>query len=60
MSAVRYVYVRATPRSWKARNDRVYHNAQCPKLAQRNVKPTDYKRVPQPTGGYRACRTCGG
>ena len=60
MSAVRYVYVRANPRSSKARNDRVYHNAECPKLDQRNVKSTDYVRVPQPTSGYRACRRWGG
>ncbi len=53
MNAVRYFYVRADPRSAKARNDRVYHNAQCPKLAQHNLKSGTYEPVEQPPNGYR-------
>ncbi len=60
LNAVRHFFVRAHPQSAKARRDRVFHNAQCPKLAQRNLKPDAYVRVEQPPDGYRRCRTCGG
>ena len=53
------VYIRADP-GWAARNDPVYHNEQCPKLTQRNLKPGTYKRVEKPPPGHRACRNCGG
>jgi len=54
------IYVRAEPRSSKARNDRVYHNANCPKLSQRNLKSNAYERVAEPPDGSRPCKTCGG
>jgi hypothetical protein len=60
LNVARHFYVRAAPQSAKARSDRVYHNVQCPKLAQRNLKPGAYVRVKQPPDGYRRCRRCGG
>jgi hypothetical protein len=59
-NVTREVYVRAEPMSWKARNEVVYHNANCPKLSQGNVKSNAYRPVAEPPDGSRPCKRCGG
>lgn len=59
MNLAREYYIRTAPKS-AARADPVYHSADCPKLAQRNLKRDSYRQVDRPPEGYRPCKRCGG